>query len=121
MLLDELAGLLRELLGVLTELVERLEEVVDVLSVVVAVLRPSSGRGSELISPGTFAVPDDDQSTNPLLDHHGILPRDTVAFPGEYGSVTRGYLQGMRCGLAPGWQRTVTGILPPSNEEGSTA
>lgn len=77
--------------------------------------------GSESISPGTFAVPDDDQSTNPLLDHHRILPRDTAAFPGEYGSVTRGYLQGMGCGLAPGWQRTVTGILPPSNEEGSTA
>lgn len=108
MLLDELAGLLRELLGVLTELVERLEEVVDVhgdvLSVVVAVLRPSSGRGSESISPGTFAVPDDDQSTNPLLNHHGIPLRDTAVFPGEYGSVTRGYLQGTRRGLAPGSQ-----------------
>lgn len=108
MLLDELTCLLRELLGVGTELVERLEEAVDVhgdvFSVVVAVRRPSSGRGSESISPGTFAVPDDDQSTNPLLDHHGIPLRGTAAFPGDCGAVTRGYYQGTRRGLAPGCQ-----------------
>ena len=94
MLLDELTGLLRELLGVGTELVERLEEAVDihgeVLSVVVAVLRPSSGRGSESNSPGTTAVPDEEQSTNPLLDHYGIRLRGTAAFPGERRAVTRG-------------------------------
>ena len=108
MLLDELTCLLRELLGVGTELVERLEEAVDVhgdvFSVVVAVRRPSSGRGSESISPGTSAVPDEEQSTDPLLDHHGIPLRGTAAFPGDRGSVTRGYLQVTRCGLAPGWQ-----------------
>jgi hypothetical protein len=97
-LLDELAGLLRELLGVLTELVERLEEVVDVhgdvLSVVVAVLRPSSGRGSESNSPGTTAVPDDDQSTNRFWDGDGTPLRVAAALPGDHGTVTGGYPPG---------------------------
>ena len=98
MLLDELAGLLRELLGVLPELVERLEEVVDVqggdLSGAVAGQRPSSGRGSESSSPGTTAVPDDDQSTDRFWDGDGTPLRVAAALPGDHGTVTGGYPPG---------------------------
>lgn len=105
MLLDELLGLLRRVLDVLTELLERLDEVVDVhggdLSGAAAVRRPLMCVDQ---SPGISAVPDEEQSANPLLDHHGIPCPVAAAFPGDRRTVTRGYFQETRRGLAPGSQ-----------------